>query len=140
MKKTNSVMRMYRISRFFYKFKIPLLPYIIQKIIRIIHSCDVPYKCKIGKGTLLVHNGLGVVIHENSIIGCNCKIYQNVTIGGRNNEGVPLIGDNVFIGNASSVLGNVSVGNDSVIGAHSLVIKNVEAGSTVVGVPAKKIK
>lgn len=66
----------------------------------------------------------------------NCKIYQNVSIAGRNNRGVPVIKDNVMIGCGACVLGGVIVEDDSMVGANAVVIHDVPIGCTVVGVPA----
>lgn len=61
-------------------------------------NCLFPYTCEIGQDVVFAYNGLGCVIHGNAKIGNGSKIYQNITIGGRNGRGFPIIGDNVFIG------------------------------------------
>lgn len=136
LRETSSLMLYFRISNFLYKKKVPLLPALIQRFIRIIYSCELPYYSKIGKGVMFVHNGLGVVIHPEAVIGEECKIYQNVSIAGRNNRGVPKIGKRVFIGAGACILGSVNIGDDAVIGANAVVIKDVPEGATAVGVPA----
>ena len=123
-----------------YKRGIPLLPRVIQIINRIVFACDIPRTVSIGKNTIFSHSGLGVVIHSNAIIGNNCKIYQNVTIGGRGDRGTPKIGNNVFIGAGSTVLGGVKIGDNAKIGAMTLVLDDVAENQTVVGVPAKVVK
>lgn len=87
----NSLMRLYRVMHYLYKKKIPFFPGFISRLIRVIYSCELPPSVQIGRNTLFVHNGLGCVIHQDAIIGDNCKIYQNVSIAGRNNRGVPVI-------------------------------------------------
>ena len=72
----------YRISRWLYLHHIPILPQLITLLIFLIYNSKVPYKAKIGKGTKLGYGGIGVVIHSDSIIGANCSISQQVTIGG----------------------------------------------------------
>ena len=104
-----------------------------------IFSCELPYNCELGEGTIFIHNGLGCVIHPNAQIGKNVKIYQNVTIGGRNN-GVPHIGDNVSIFAGACILGDVQIGDNAQIGANAVVIHDVPDNAVVVGVPAKVIK
>ncbi|QTY26675.1 serine O-acetyltransferase [Flavobacterium sp. CS20] len=133
-------MRTYRIMRYLYIKKIPFLPGLIMRLIRIIYSCDLPYKCNLGQGVKLKHNGLGVVIHPKAIIGDNTQIYQNVSIAGRNNRGTPIIGKRVFIGAGACVLGGIIIGDDAVIGANSVVIDNIPPKAVVVGIPGKVVK
>lgn len=140
MRKVSFMNRSVRAMLYLYKRKVPLIPKVINYFNRIIFSCDIPYTVSIKKDTIFLHSGLGVVIHGNAIIGENCKIYQGVTIGGRGTKGTPIIGDNVFIGANSTIIGNVLVGNHSTIGANSLVINDVEENSTVAGNPATKLK
>lgn len=140
MRETNLIMKSIRLMLFFHRKKIPLIPKVSQWFIRITCSADIPPTIIIGKGTIVKHNGLGVVFHGKAIIGENVTIFQNVTIGGRNGRGAPIIKDNVYIGCGACVLGNVIVGEGAVIGANSLVIKDVPDGAIVGGVPARIIK
>lgn len=96
----------------------------------------------IGKG-LFIDHGLGVIIGETSEIGDNVTIYQGVTLGGTGKEHGkrhPTIGNNVMISAGAKVLGSFTVGDDSKIGAGSVVLKEVPPNSTVVGVPGKVVK
>lgn len=89
-------------------------------------------------GTTLAYGGVGVVIHKDAKIGQNCVIESNVTIGGRNNDpNVPVIGDNVFIGTGARIIGNVHVGDNSIIGANAVVLHDVPERCSVAGVPAR---
>jgi serine O-acetyltransferase len=115
---------------------------ILKNINRIIYSCDIAYQVEIPPETKLPHQGLGVVLHPEVILGSNCSIYQNVTLGERglrNGKNIiaPVIGNNVVIGAGSVVLGGIKVGNNVVIGANSVVIDNVPDNAVVAGVPAK---
>lgn len=106
---------------------------VIEIIMRIIFSCDIPYQVEIGENCSFAHNGLGVVIHPNVVIGSNCHIGQNVTIGGRSGiEVVPKIGNNVLIGANALILGPVVIGDNAKIGAGSIVVKDVPAGAVVI--------
>jgi serine O-acetyltransferase len=96
-------------------------------------------KCYVPKSTTFKHHGIGVILGHGVKLGKNCVINHNVTIGGKNG-GFPVIGDNVRIYTGACIIGNVKVGNNSIIGANALVIRDVEPGSVMVGVPAKKIK
>ncbi len=104
----------------------------------LVTGADIPLGCQIGGGLLLTHPN-GVVIHPQAIIGPNCLIFQQVTVGmGR--DGVPVIGGHVDIGAGAKVIGKIVVGDHAMIGANAVVVHDVEAGSTVVGIPARKVK
>jgi serine O-acetyltransferase len=97
---------------------------------------------KIGKGIFIDH-GHGVVIGETAEIGDNVTLYQGVTLGGTGKEHGkrhPTIGDNVMISVGAKVLGSFKVGDDSKIGAGSVVLREVPPNSTVVGIPGRIIK
>ena len=94
------------------------------------------------KGFFIDH-GTGVVIGETAIIGDNVTLYQGVTLGGTGKEKGkrhPTIGDNVMISAGAKVLGSFTVGENSKIGAGSVVLKEVPPNSTVVGVPGRVVK
>ena len=86
---------------------------------------------------------MGVVIHKHAKIGDGTCLYQNVTIGGNGKSeaenGIPVIGKNVFIGAGAVILGPVTIGDNARIGANSVVLNDVAANTTVVGSPAKII-
>ena len=96
----------------------------------------------IGKG-LFIDHGHGVVIGETAIIGDNVTLYQGVTLGGTGKEKGkrhPTIGDNVMISTGAKILGSFTVGENSKIGAGSVVLNEVPPNSTVVGVPGRIVK
>lgn len=96
----------------------------------------------IGKG-LFIDHGLGVVIGETSIIGENVTLYQGVTLGGTGKEQGkrhPTIGNNVMISAGAKILGSFTIGENSKIGAGSVVLSEVPPNSTVVGVPGRVVK
>jgi serine O-acetyltransferase len=96
----------------------------------------------IGKG-LFIDHGLGVVIGETTVIGDNVTLYQGVTLGGTGKEKGkrhPTIGDNVMVSAGAKILGSFSVGENSKIGAGSVVLSPVPPNSTVVGVPGRIVK
>lgn len=107
----------------------------------IIYSTRISSSCKVGKNTEFMHSGMGTTIHAKAVIGDNCKIFQNVTIGSKWSNGkceneAPVIGDNVVIGAGAAILGNITIGNNVIIGANAVVITNVPDNSIAVGVPA----
>lgn len=96
----------------------------------------------IGKG-LFIDHGHGVVIGETTIIGDNVTLYQGVTLGGTGKEQGkrhPTIGNNVMISAGAKVLGSFTIGENSKIGAGSVVLTEVPPNSTVVGVPGRVVK
>ncbi|WP_342759340.1 serine O-acetyltransferase [Kineothrix sedimenti] len=97
---------------------------------------------QIGKGFFIDH-GHGVIIGETTIIGDNVTLYQGVTLGGTGKEcgkRHPTVGNNVMISAGAKVLGSFKIGDNSKIGAGSVVLEEVPAGSTVVGVPGRVVK
>jgi serine O-acetyltransferase len=97
---------------------------------------------QIGKGFFIDH-GNGVIIGETSIIGDNVTLYQGVTLGGTGKEQGkrhPTVGNNVMISTGAKVLGSFKIGDNSKIGAGSVVLEEVPPGSTVVGVPGRVVK
>lgn len=135
------VLFIYRIGNFFYKIRIPIIPSLINYFNRFVFNVWLPSSAKIGKNFILGYGGLGVVIHNNTIIGDNCHIDQNVTIGGTSKKvEVPVLGNNVYVGAGAKILGPIKIGNDVVIGANAVVVKDVPDNCLVVGVPAKIIK
>lgn len=128
----------YRVSRWLYLHHIPVLP----KLIFLIYNSKIPYQAKIGRESTFGYGGMGVVIHSKSIIGENCTICQQVTIGGGNSRfpGVPVIGNNVYIAKGSIVMGGITIGNNVTIGANAVVTKPVPDNAIVAGVPAKILR
>ena len=96
----------------------------------------------IGKG-LFIDHGMGVVIGETTVIGDNCTIYQNVTLGGTGKDTGkrhPTLGNNVLVGSGAKVLGPFTVGDNARIAAGAVVLSEVPANATAVGVPARVVK
>ncbi len=107
------------------------------KIMRYIYGCDIPYEAKIHDSVHFAHSALGVVIHPNTIIDENVVIQHHVTIGIKqidgNQKDVPHIHRNVYIGAYALILGDVDIGENAVIGAGSIVTKNVEPNTKYFG-------
>lgn len=101
---------------------------------------DIHPGAQIGKGVFIDH-GMGVVIGETTVIGDNCLIYQGVTLGASTFEKVdrhPKIGNNVTIFAGASIIGNIKIGDNSVVYAHSLVTRDAPPNSVLKGIPAHK--
>lgn len=105
---------------------------------REIGQIEIFYSSCIGKGFKINH-GIGTVIGARCIVGDNCTIHQNCTLGDRNG-GRPKIGNNVTIYAGSLILGDITIGDNSIIGANSVVTRSCPAGSVLAGSPAKIIK
>ena len=136
----------YRIAHFVYskvkwqpfRFLLLFMGLIGQKTIEILTGISIPASVKIGHSFYIGHFG-GIIINANAVIGNNCNISQGVTIGvsGRDaNRGVPIIGNEVYIGANAVISGNITVGNQVSIGACSFVNVSVEENSVLLGVPA----
>ena len=104
----------------------------------VVTGADIPLNSNIGGGLLITHPN-GIVIHPKAVIGPNCLIYQQVTIGSRDG-GIPSIGGHVDIGAGAKVIGDVHIGDHARIGANSVVLESVLEGAAAVGIPAIIIK
>jgi serine O-acetyltransferase len=105
----------------------------------VVAGAEIPLNAQIGGGLVIIHPN-GIVIHPDSIIGVNCLIFQQVTIGsgGTNRaRGAPIIAGHVDIGAGAKVLGPIRIGAHAKIGANAVVLTNVPEGATAVGIPAK---
>lgn len=100
----------------------------------VVTGADIPLNSQIGGGLLIPHPN-GIVIHPSAVIGPNCLIFQQVTIGHRKN-GLPVICGHVDIGAGAKILGGVRIGDHARIGANAVVLHDVPNGKIAVGVPA----
>lgn len=130
-----------RCARRFYLWRIPVIPKLITYMARFTFGCWIPHTADIGSGCRFGYGGLSVVIHSNAKLGRNVHVDQQVTIGGNGTcEGVPIIGDDVYIGCGAKILGPVQIGDGSVIGANAVVLTDIPARSVAVGAPARVVK
>ncbi|WP_170108163.1 serine O-acetyltransferase [Flavobacterium sediminis] len=138
----------YRIAHTVYRMRVPLLKQILQlfmllwqKGIEITTGISIPASAVIGHSFYIGHFG-GIILNANVLMGDNCNISQGVTIGvsGQGSKrGVPIIGDEVYIGANAVLAGKIAIGNKAVIGACSLVTTDVPENAVMLGVPAVKI-
>ena len=133
---------LHRIAHRLDSWNIKFIPRLISNFSRFLTGIEIHPKAQIGRRFFIDH-GMGVVIGETTIIGDDVLIYQGVTLGGTGKEHGkrhPTVQNNVTIGAGAKILGNITVGEGSIIGASSVVIDNVPAHSTVVGVPGRVIQ
>ncbi|WP_107666539.1 serine O-acetyltransferase [Cyanothece sp. BG0011] len=131
----------HRLSHELWHRKLPFFPRFLSHLARFLTGIEIHPGATIGQGVFIDH-GMGVVIGETAIIGDDCLIYQNVTLGGTGKESGkrhPTVGDSVIVGAGAKVLGNIEIGNHVRIGAGSIVLNDVPHDCTVVGVPGRVI-
>jgi serine O-acetyltransferase len=128
----------HRVSHRLWRMKLRLLARMLSQYARFVTGVDIHPAALLGR-RLFIDHATGVVIGETAIVGSDVTLYQGVTLGGTgkgHGKRHPTICDGVFIGNNANVLGNISVGQNSRVGAGSVVLNDVPPNSTVVGVPA----
>ncbi|MGA2906913.1 MAG: serine O-acetyltransferase [Terracidiphilus sp.] len=128
----------YRVSHWLWRHHMRLLARVLSQVARFYTGVDIHPGALIG-ARLFIDHATGVVIGETAIVGSDVTMYQGVTLGGTgkgHGKRHPTICDRVFIGNNANILGNLTVGENSRVGAGSVVLSDVPPNSTVVGVPA----
>ena len=129
----------YRFAHFFYERGFKLIARAISGITRLITGVDINPGAQIGRHVFFDH-AAGLVIGETAIVGDCCLIYQGVTLGGvslEHGKRHPTLQNGVVVGAGAKVLGNITIGENSKIGANSVVVKDVAPNCTAVGVPAR---
>jgi len=129
----------YRIANHLWNSGYKLTGRVLSHFGRLITGIEIHPGATIGKGVFIDH-GMGVVIGETAEIGDNVTIYHGVTLGGISWEKVkrhPTIGNNVVIGAGAKILGNIKIGDNSTVGANSVIVVEIPANSTVVGIPGR---
>jgi len=132
---------LHRISHKLWHLGLPLLPRLLSQLGRLLTGVEIHPGARIGSGVFIDH-GMGVVIGETAVIGNRCLLFQGVTLGGtgkQTGKRHPSLGENVVVGAGAKVLGAISVGANTRIGAGSVLLRDVEPDCTVVGVPGRVI-
>jgi serine O-acetyltransferase len=125
-------------TNWLWRHKFKLLARWVSQVIRLFTGIEIHPGARIGRRVFIDH-GMGVVIGETAIVGNDVTLYQGVTLGGTGKEKGkrhPTVRDGVFVGNNANILGNITIGENSRVGAGSVVLRDVPPNSTVVGVPA----
>lgn len=105
------------------------------------YGFDIDFATRIGPGLYLPHRG-GIVVNRRCVIGANCNLSHQVTLGIANrgeHKGCPVIGDRVYIGPGAKIFGAITIGDDAAIGANAVVARDVPANAVAVGIPARVI-
>ncbi len=132
----------HRLTHWLWNKKWYWLARFISHLIRWLTGIEIHPGAKIGRRFFIDH-GMGVVVGETSVIGDDCTIYQGVTLGGTSWEKIkrhPTLGNNVVVGAGAKVLGPIVIGDGVRIGSNSVVVKDVAAGATVIGIPGHAVK
>jgi serine O-acetyltransferase len=132
----------HRVAHALFEAKVPLLPRLIAGVSRLLTGIEIHPAARIGEG-LFIDHGMGVVIGETAVIGDDVTLYQGVTLGGTGfacGKRHPTVEDNVTIGSGAKLLGPITVGHGSKVGANTVVIHDVPPHSTVVGNPGHPVR
>ena len=127
-----------RVTSWFWRARMRLLGRFLSQVARLLTGIEIHPGAQVGRRFFIDH-GAGVVIGETAIVGNDVTLYQGVTLGGTGHEHGkrhPTLRDGVFVGSNAQVLGNICIGENSRVGAGSVVLRDVPPNSTVVGVPA----
>lgn len=134
------LMLFHSLAAMLWNFELRALARFWANIGRILTGIEIHPQARIGKNVFIDH-GTGVVIGQTAVIGDECTIFHGVTLGGKGDgeKRHAHVGDRVMIGAGAHLIGPVVIGNDAKIGAGAVVVRDVPAGATVVGNPAKII-
>lgn len=132
----------HRINHKLWKAGIPVIPRLLSHISRFLTGIEIHPAAQIGAG-LVIDHGMGVVIGETAEVGEDCLLYQGVTLGGTGKEKGkrhPTLKNNVTVGTGAKILGAITIGNNVIIGANSVILKPVPDNAICVGVPGRITK
>lgn len=133
---------MHRLSNWLWRSGVPILPRFLSQLTRFFTGIEIHPGATIGKH-LVIDHGMGVVIGETAVVGDDCLIFHGSTLGGKGGatgKRHPTIGARVMVGAGAKLLGPITVGDGAKIGANAVVVKDVPAGATAAGAPARIIK
>lgn len=134
----------YRITHFLWVHHFYFIARFLSQFARFLTGIEIHPGATIGKRFFIDH-GMGVVIGETTIIGDDCILYQGVTLGGVGTgehkvKRHPTLKNNVMISSGARIIGDVTIGDNSIVGASSVVLKDVPANCTVIGIPGRIVK
>jgi len=136
---------LYRIGHYLRKIRLNFCAAFIERLMHHSCYCWISTSAEIGYGLMIAHVGC-LVIGGSSVLGCNCDVRQNITIGGNYNKKSadgrtqPVIGNGVSIGAGAVIIGPIQIGDNSIIGANAVVTSDMPSQSIIAGIPARVIK
>jgi len=131
----------HRVTHHLWHWRLKLLARVLAQLTRWLTGIEIHPGATIGNRFFIDH-GMGVVIGETAEIGDDCTLYHGVTLGGTSWERAkrhPTLGKNVVVGAGAKILGPITIGDNARVGSNSVVVKDVPAGATVVGIPARMV-
>ncbi len=137
---------LYRVSHALWRRGVPLLPMLLTRLCQHLYAVDIAYEAHLGPGMVIVH-GFGLVVGNQTRLEGQCILFHGVTFGDRGSEwvgasvpdGHPTVGLDCMFGAGAKVLGPLRVGANCIVGANSVVLKDVPPNSVVVGVPGRVV-
>jgi serine O-acetyltransferase len=129
----------HRVAHCLWRWRLKLLARVLAQLTRWLTGIEIHPGATIGNRFFIDH-GMGVVIGETAEIGDDCTLYHGVTLGGTSWEKAkrhPTLGKNVVVGAGAKILGPITIGDNARVGSNSVVVKDVPAGATVVGIPGR---
>ena len=133
---------LHRVAHWFWQRRLRLAGRFISHLARMATGIEIHPGATIGRRCMIDH-GMGVVIGETAVVGDDVYLYHQVTLGGTSSERGkrhPTLANNVIIGAGAKVLGNILIGENARIGANAVVVADVPANTTVVGIPARPVE
>jgi len=134
-----SAMILYRLMQASREIGLVPLEMVFNKLNSMVNSCVIGRGADFGPGFVIVHSH-GVVINGKVRGGANVHLEREVTIGDSGAGACPVLGSDVYVGAGAKLIGPVSVGDGAKVGANAVVVHDVEAGATVVGIPARPVR
>lgn len=132
---------LHRLAHALRRLGVPVLPVLIALLNRFVFGCWIGPGARLGKRISLGYGGMGIVIHDKAVVGDDVRIGTHVVIGGRSKHpDVPVIGDRCVIATGAKLLGPLRIGQESVVGANAVVVKDVAPRTVVGGVPARVLR
>ena len=129
----------HRVSHRLWRWRLKLIARVLSQLARWLTGIEIHPGATIGNRFFIDH-GMGVVIGETADIGDDCTLYHGVTLGGTSWEKAkrhPTLGNNVVVGAGAKILGPITLGDNARVGSNSVVVKDVPANATVVGIPGR---
>lgn len=134
-------LRIHGLARWAYLHKVPVLPFVLKTVNRLVFSVVLPPESNISPRCSMGYEGLGTVVHRDSVIEDGVIVGPRVTLGGRSGkQGAPHVERGVMIGSGAALLGPIRIGEYAQIGSNAVVITDIPAYAVAVGVPAKVVR